>query len=63
MVNEVPIGSCDNLFCLTGGEGVGKSNFISAIISGSLVSKPLDSERTLGMTITGNPKKKRCAAF
>ena len=63
MVNEVPIGSCDNLFCLTGGEGVGKSNFISAIISGSLVSKPLDSERTLGMTITGNPKKKAVLLF
>jgi len=63
MVNDVPIGSCDNLFCLTGGEGVGKSNFISAIISGSLVGKSLDSHRTLGMTIAENPKKKAVLLF
>lgn len=62
-VNDVPLGTCDNLFCLTGGEGVGKSNFISAIISGSLVGKSLDSQRTLGMTISENPKKKAVLLF
>lgn len=57
-VNDVPVGTCDNLFCLTGGEGAGKSNFISAIISGTLVKKPLDAERTLGLSITSNPQAK-----
>lgn len=62
-VNDVPIGSCDNLFSLTGGEGVGKSNFISAIISGSIVTRSLDSQRTLGMTIAESPKKKAVLLF
>ena len=35
-VNDVPVGTSDNLFCLTGGEGVGKSNFVAAIISGTI---------------------------
>ena len=54
-VNDVPVGTCDNLFCLTGGEGVGKSNFVAAIISGTIADSALDSERTLGLTIIPNP--------
>lgn len=62
-VNGVPLGSCDNLFCLTGGEGVGKSNFVAAIISGSLVAKELETERTLGLTVIPNPTKKAVLLF
>jgi 5S rRNA maturation endonuclease (ribonuclease M5) len=62
-VNGVPLGTCDNLFCLTGGEGVGKSNFVAAIISGSLVNNELDTVRTLGLTVIPNPTKKAVLLF
>ena len=55
-VNGVPLGSQDNLFCITGGEGTGKSNCIGSILAGTLCAERLDSERTLGLEITPNPK-------
>ena len=55
-VNGVPLGTQDNLFCITGGEGTGKSNYISGILSGTLGSERLQAERTLGLEITANPK-------
>lgn len=55
-VNGVPLGTQDNLFCITGGEGTGKSNYISAILAGTLGAERLDSEQTLGLEITANPK-------
>ena len=48
-VNGVPLGSQDNLFCITGGEGTGKSNYIGSILAGTLCAERLDSERTLGL--------------
>lgn len=62
-VNDVPVGTCDNLFCLTGGEGVGKSNFVAAIISGTIAESALDSERTLGLTIIPNPSGRAVILF
>ena len=62
-VNGVPVGTCDNLFCLTGGEGVGKSNFVAAIISGTISESALDAERTLGLTIIPNPSGKAVILF
>ena len=62
-VNDVPVGTCDNLFCLTGGEGVGKSNFVAAIISGTIAESTLDAERTLGLTIIPNPSGKAVILF
>lgn len=62
-VNDVPIGTCDNLLCVTGGEGVGKSHYIAAIISGTLVSTPLASSRTLGLSITPNRNGKAVLLF
>lgn len=62
-VNEVPVGTCDNLFCLTGGEGVGKSNFVAAIISGTIAEGALDAERTLGLTIIPNPSGRAVILF
>ena len=56
-VNGVPLGTQDNLFCITGGEGTGKSNYISGILSGTLGSKPLQAEQTLGLEIAANPKR------
>ena len=62
-VNDVPVGTSDNLFCLTGGEGVGKSNFVAAIISGTIAENALDAERTLGLTIIPNPSGRAVILF
>jgi hypothetical protein len=55
-VNGVPLGTQDNLFCITGGEGTGKSNYISAILAGTLGAERLRAEQTLGVEVTANPK-------
>lgn len=55
-VNGVPLGTQDNLFCITGGEGTGKSNYVGAILAGTLGEKRLPIEKTLGLDITANPK-------
>jgi len=55
-VNGVPLGTQDNLFCITGGEGTGKSNYVGAILAGTLGEKRLPIENTLGLEITANPK-------
>ncbi len=58
-VNDVPLGTYDNLFCITGGEGTGKSNYVSAIIAGTLptenMENPLD---LLGLDVCPNTKNK-----
>lgn len=59
-VNDVPLGTYDNLFCITGGEGTGKSNFISAIIAGTLIDETTDSSvDTLGLDICPNYNQKQ----
>lgn len=55
-VNGVPLGTQDNLFCITGGEGTGKSNYVSAILAGTLSQDVIEFERTLGLEVTPNPK-------
>ena len=55
-VNGVPLGTQDNLFCITGGEGTGKSNYIGAILAGTLGTRPLPAEKTLGLDVIANPK-------
>ena len=55
-VNGVPLGTQDNLFCITGGEGTGKSNYVGAILAGALGNERLPTEKTLGLDITANPK-------
>ena len=55
-VNGVPLGTQDNLFCITGGEGTGKSNYIAAILAGTLGTERLDTEQMLGLEVTPNPK-------
>ena len=55
-VNGVPLGTQDNLFCITGGEGTGKSNYIAAILAGTLGSERLQAEQTLGLEVTANSK-------
>lgn len=61
---EVPIGTYDNLFCVTGGEGTGKSNFISTLIAGTLFTSEKHSKiDTLGMDITPNISSKAILHF
>ena len=55
--------TCDILFCLTGGEGVGKSNFVAAIISGTIAESALDAERTPDLTIIPNPSCRAVILF
>ena len=55
-VNGVPLGTQDNLFCITGGEGTGKSNYVGAVLAGALGEERLPIEKTLGLEITANPK-------
>jgi len=54
-VNGVPLGTQDNLFCITGGEGTGKSNYVAAFLAGTLGTERLPAEKTLGLEITPNP--------
>lgn len=60
----VPLGSYDNLLCITGGEGTGKSNFVSSIISGTLLTEelaiPID---TLGFSVCPNYSEKAVLHF
>lgn len=58
LINDNVIGSYDNLMCVTGGEGTGKSNYVSAIISGAICQLPLDPKLTLGMQIMSNSESK-----
>ena len=54
-VNGVPLGTYDNLLCITGGEGTGKSNFVSALVAGTLVNDPsVHDIDTLGFEICPN---------
>ncbi|CUP92246.1 MULTISPECIES: topoisomerase [Bacteroides] len=56
-VNEVPLGTQGNLLCVTGGEGTGKSNYISALIAGA-IRKPDKVVDTLGVSVCENSKQK-----
>ena len=58
-VNDVPLGTYDNLFCITGGEGTGKSNYVSAIIAGTLpTDNPECKPDLLGLDVCPNTKNK-----
>lgn len=52
-VNSVPLGTYDNILCITGGEGTGKSNFVSALIAGTLATDFMDID-TLGFEVCAN---------
>lgn len=61
---DVPIGISDNLMCVTGGEGTGKSNLLSTFIAGSmLTSEEHDELDMLGFTIAPNKEQKAVIHF
>ncbi|MBS5867355.1 MAG: toprim domain-containing protein [Alistipes indistinctus] len=49
-IHGVPFGSQGNLFCITGGEGSGKSHYAGALIAGALSENP--NSDFLGTTVT-----------
>lgn len=57
-VNDVPLGTAGNLLCITGGEGTGKSNFVSALIAGSINETGCTGIDTLGLEVACNENKK-----
>lgn len=61
---EVPIGISDNLMCVTGGEGTGKSNLMSTFIAGALLTTDDHEELDmLGFTIAPNIQQKALLHF
>lgn len=61
---DVPIGISDNLMCVTGGEGTGKSNLLSTFIAGAmLTSEDHEELDMLGFTIAPNREHKSILHF
>ncbi|MDR0231408.1 MAG: AAA family ATPase [Dysgonamonadaceae bacterium] len=56
-VNDVPLGTQGNLLCVTGGEGTGKSNYVTALIAGAVRQQGTRID-TLGVTVNENPREK-----
>jgi hypothetical protein len=56
-INKVPLGTQGNLCCITGGEGTGKSNYICALVAGTLNTEDDDID-TLGTRIKPNRQSK-----
>ena len=52
-INNVPLGTQGNLCCITGGEGTGKSNYICALVAGTLNTEDEEID-TLGTRIKPN---------
>ncbi len=52
-VNDIPLGTEGNLLCVTGGEGTGKSNFIGALVAGTIQCEGAEID-TLGINISPN---------
>ncbi|MDR1583083.1 MAG: toprim domain-containing protein [Prevotellaceae bacterium] len=56
-INDVPLGTQGNLLGVTGGEGTGKSNYVGALIAGTVRNATLSID-TLGTTILPNTANK-----
>lgn len=63
-VNDVPLGCTDNILCVSGGEGTGKSHFVSGLVSGALrIDKTLGVFDTFGVNIAPNVNEKAVLHF
>ncbi len=54
---DVPLGTQGNILCVTGGEGTGKSNYVAALIAGSIMKGDYTID-TLGVTVQNNSDSK-----
>lgn len=60
-VNDVPLGTQGNILCITGGEGTGKSNYVTALIAGAIGQSDNNKDQvmdTLGVSVCENSKRK-----
>ena len=60
-VNDVPLGTQGNILCITGGEGTGKSNYVTALIAGAIGQSDNNKDKvmdTLGVSVCENSKRK-----
>lgn len=60
-VNDVPLGTQGNILCITGGEGTGKSNYVTALIAGAIGQSEKNKDKvmdTLGVSVCENNKRK-----
>ncbi|MGJ7025672.1 AAA family ATPase [Petrimonas sulfuriphila] len=54
---DVPLGTQGNILCITGGEGTGKSNYVAALVAGSIRPATVQID-TLGINVHENTKHK-----
>lgn len=54
---DVPLGTQGNILCITGGEGTGKSNYVAALVAGSVRPDNIHID-TLGINVFENSKHK-----
>lgn len=54
---DVPLGSEENILCITGGEGTGKSNYTAALVAGAIQEKETDAD-LLGVKVEPNRKRR-----
>ncbi len=52
---DVPLGSEENILCITGGEGTGKSNYTAALVAGAIQERETDAD-LLGVRVEPNRK-------
>ena len=52
---DVPLGSEENILCITGGEGTGKSNYTAALVAGAIMERGTDAD-LLGVRVEPNRK-------
>ena len=52
---DVPLGSEENILCITGGEGTGKSNYTAALVAGAIQETGTDAD-LLGVRVEPNRK-------
>lgn len=54
---DVPLGTQGNILCITGGEGTGKSNYVAALVAGSIRPENICID-TLGINVHENSQNK-----
>ncbi len=54
---DVPLGTQGNILCITGGEGTGKSNYVAALVAGSIRPENIGVD-TLGINVHQNKQNK-----
>lgn len=54
---DVPLGTEENILCITGGEGTGKSNYTAALVAGAIQEKEMETD-LLGVRVEPNRKRR-----